>query len=40
MVVTGLVLVSGYAIYSGMNEIATGAVGGMIAISMKILENE
>ena len=32
--------ITGYAIYSDMIEIATGTVGGMVALSMKVLEND
>jgi len=32
--------ITGYAIYSDMIEIATGTVGGMVALSMKVLEGD
>ena len=35
-----LSLITGYAIYAGMVEIATGSVGGLVALGMKVLENE
>ena len=31
---------SGFGVWQGYNEIATGCIGGLTAISMKILENE
>ena len=33
-----LSLITGYAIYAGMVEIATGTVGGLVALGMKVLE--
>ena len=33
-------LIMGYAIYAGMVEIATGTVGGLVALGMKGLEND
>jgi hypothetical protein len=42
-ILTALVMlgaITGYAIYSDMVEIATGTVGGMVALSMKVLEND
>ena len=35
-----LSLITGYAIYAGMVEIATGTIGGMVALGMKVLEND
>ena len=32
--------ITGYAIYSDMIEIATGTIGGMVALSMKVLEGD
>ena len=32
--------ITGYAIYSDMVEIATGTVGGMVALAMKIMETD
>ena len=32
--------ITGYAIFSDMIEIATGTVGGMVALSMKVLEGD
>jgi hypothetical protein len=31
---------SGLGLYYGMNEIATGCTGGIIALGMKLMENE
>ena len=33
-------LITGFAIHADMVEIATGTVGGMVALGMKVLENE
>ena len=33
-------LLSGVGLYYGMNEIATGCTGGIIALGMKVLEAE
>ena len=33
-------LLSGVGLYYGMNEIATGCTGGIIALGMKVLESE
>ena len=33
-------VLSGLGIWAGFNEIATGCVGGIIALGMKVLENE
>jgi hypothetical protein len=33
-------LLSGIGLYYGMNEIATGCTGGIIALGMKLMENE
>ena len=33
-------LITGYAINAAMVEIATGTVGGMVALGMKVLEND
>ena len=35
-----LSLITGYAIFAGMVEIATGTVGGLVALGMKVLEND
>ena len=35
-----LSLITGYAIYADMVEIATGTIGGMVALGMKVLEND
>ena len=35
-----LSLITGYAINAGMVEIATGTVGGLVALGMKVLEND
>jgi hypothetical protein len=35
-----LALITGYAINADMVEIATGTVGGMVALGMKVLEND
>ena len=35
-----LSLITGYAIYADMVEIATGTVGGLVALGMKVLEND
>ena len=32
--------IRGYAIFAGMVEIATGTVGGMVALGMKVLEDD
>jgi|TARA_R100001086_G_scaffold244475_1_gene174279 hypothetical protein len=32
--------ISGYAIFADMVEIATGTIGGMIALGMKVLESD
>ena len=32
--------VTGYAIFADMVEIATGTVGGLVALSMKVLEGD
>ena len=32
--------ITGYAIYSDVVEIATGTIGGMVALSMKVLEGD
>jgi len=32
--------ITGYAIFADMVEIATGTVGGMVALGMKVLEND
>ena len=36
--ITLLGAITGYAIYSDMVEIATGTVGGMVALAMKIMK--
>ena len=33
-------ILSGVGLYYGMNEIATGCTGGIIALGMKVLEGE
>ena len=33
-------LLSGVGVWQGMNEIATGCTGGIIALGMKVLESE
>ena len=33
-------LITGYAINVGMVEVATGTIGGMVALGMKVLEND
>ena len=33
-------VLSGIGIFYGMNEIATGCTGGIIALGMKLMENE
>ena len=33
-------ILSGVGLYYGMNEIATGCTGGIIALGMKVLESE
>ena len=33
-------LLSGIGVWQGMNEIATGCTGGIIALGMKVLESE
>ena len=35
-----LSLITGYAIFADMVEIATGIVGGLVALGMKVLEND
>ena len=35
-----LSLITGYDIYADMVEIATGTVGGLVALGMKVLEND
>ena len=35
-----LSLITGYAIFADMVEIATGTVGGLVALGMKVLEND
>ena len=35
-----LALITVYAIFAGMFEIATGTIGGMVALGMKVLEND
>ena len=35
-----LALITGYDIFAGMVEIATGTIGGMVALGMKVLEND
>ena len=35
-----LSLITGYAIHADMVEIATGTVGGLVALGMKVLEND
>ena len=35
-----LSLITGYARYADMVEIATGTIGGMVALGMKVLEND
>ena len=32
--------ITGYAIFADMVEIATGTVGGLVALGMKVLEND
>jgi hypothetical protein len=42
-IMTALLLlgsITGYAIFAGMVEIATGTIGGMVALGMKVLEND
>ena len=36
----GLIAVSGYAMFMGNVEVATGSVGGVTALSMKLMESE
>ena len=31
---------TGYAIYADMVEVATGTIGGLVALGMKVLEND
>ena len=33
-------IIAGYGIFMGMNEVATGCTGGIIALGMKLLEGE
>lgn len=33
-------LITGYAIFADMVEVATGTIGGMVALGMKVLEND
>jgi|TARA_R100000808_G_scaffold19869_1_gene43059 hypothetical protein len=33
-------LITGYAIFANMVEVATGTIGGMVALGMKVLEND
>ncbi len=40
MAIIVLGILSGVGLYYGMNEIATGCTGGIIALGMKVLENE
>ena len=32
--------INGYAIYADMVEVATGTIGGLVALGMKVLEND
>ena len=32
--------IPGYAVYADMVEIATGTIGGLVALGMKVLEND
>jgi hypothetical protein len=32
--------ITGYAVYADMVEIATGTIGGLVALGMKVLEND
>mgnify|MGYP004452428731 CR=1 FL=1 len=32
--------ITGYAVYAEMVEIATGTIGGLVALGMKVLEND
>ena len=32
--------ITGYAIYADMVEVATGTIGGLVALGMKVLEND
>ena len=40
LALTMLGAISGYAIFADMVEIATGTIGGMIALGMKVLESD
>ena len=40
MAIIVLGILSGVGLYYGMNEIATGCTGGIIALGMKVLETE
>ena len=33
-------LITGYAIFADMVEVATGTIGAMVALGMKVLEND
>jgi hypothetical protein len=32
--------ITGYAIYANLVEVATGTIGGLVALGMKVLEND
>ena len=32
--------ITGYAIYADLVEVATGTIGGLVALGMKVLEND